>query len=98
MRRAAAVDANQSEIVAAFRKLGCAVFPTHQIGKGFPDIAVKCGPRLVLVEVKDGRKPPSARKLTPAERLFHDAWVGVVEVVSSVDDVTALVAKWRAGL
>lgn len=98
MRKAAAVDANQSQVVEAFRKLGCLVYPTHQLGRGFPDIAVKCGDRLVLVEIKDGSKPPSARKLTDAERIFHDAWAGVVEIVETLDDVTALVGRWGAGL
>lgn len=101
MRRAAKVDQNQAEIVAAFRKLGCAVFPTHQIGQGFPDIFVRTPgpqPRAYVVEIKDGSKPPSARKLTPAEKLFHDMFSGVVEVVTSVEDVQALVSKWRAGL
>ena len=96
--KAAKVDANQPQIVEEFRKRGCQVFHTHQIGKGFPDIAVKCGDRLVLVEIKDGAKPPSARKLTPAEKVFHDAWAGVVEIVETLDDVASLVSKWRAGL
>lgn len=98
---AAKADANQPEITEAFRKLGCAVFPTHQIGRGFPDIFVRTpgpNPRAFVVEIKDGAKPPSARKLTPAEKLFHDMFSGVVEVVTSVEDVQALVAGWRAGL
>ena len=64
MRRAAAVDANQSEIVAALRKAGVTVTPLHQVGGGCPDLL--CGFRGVntLLEVKDHAKPPSARKLT----------------------------------
>jgi hypothetical protein len=98
MRTAAKVDANQPQIVAAFRALGCVVFPTHQMGKGFPDLAVRCGKIMCLVEIKDGAKPPSAQKLTPQEQAFHDAWAhhGLVEVVRSTDDVLRLVKQWRA--
>lgn len=98
MRTAAKVDANQSQIVAAFRVLGCCVFPTHQIGKGFPDIAVRCGKVLCLVEIKDGSKPPSAQKLTKAEQKFHDDFAhhGLVEIVRDTNDVLRLVKKWRA--
>lgn len=96
MRRAAKVDANQPEIVAAFRRLGCVVFPTHQIGNGFPDIAVRCGKMLRLVEIKDGAKPKSAQKLTEKEAAFHDQFAGCVDICASLDDVDRMVKEWRA--
>jgi hypothetical protein len=41
----------------------------------------------MLFEVKDGDKPPSARKLTTAEQKFFDEWTGgVCIVVESVED------------
>ena len=90
--RAAKVDANQTLIVYAFRTLGCEVAHTHMVGKGFPDIVVKCcGVR--LVEIKDGAKPPSARKLTEAEAAFHETWP--VHIVETVGDVVRLVREWR---
>jgi hypothetical protein len=60
------IDANQPEIVKAFRQLGCEVAITSNLGHGFPDLIVGKPKRqkVVLVEVKDGSKPPSARKLT----------------------------------
>ena len=36
------------------------------------------------MEIKDGSKPPSARRLTPAEQEFFDTWRGQVCVVNSV--------------
>ena len=86
MRRAAAVDANQAEIVAALRGAGASVLLLHQVGGGCPDILV--GHRALagnaLMEIKDGSKPPSARRLTPAEQEFFDTWRGQVCVVNSV--------------
>ena len=94
--RAARVDLNQSLIVAAFRAHGCLVAHTHTVGKGFPDITVGYPPRniVAIVEIKDGPKA----KLTGPETLFHQAWSGLVEIVRSVEDVAALVGKWKAGL
>jgi hypothetical protein len=66
IRRAAKVDANQSEIVAALRTANCLVEPRlSTLGQGIPDLLVQgpCG-NLYLMEVKDGNKPASKRKLT----------------------------------
>lgn len=91
MRRAAKTDANQKEVVAAFRKLGCSVLPLHTVGGGCPDLAIGKNRKTVLVEVKDGAKPPSARALTKDEQKFHDEWLGSVFVVEGISDVIALV-------
>lgn len=99
MRYAAKVDANQPEIVKALRDVGCCVALTHAIGDGFPDL-IACKPfypyELKLLEVKDGAKPPSARKLTPDQEAFHAKWKGPIYVVKSVDealDVMGIVRK-----
>lgn len=84
MRQAARVDANQAEIVAALREAGAKVWCTHQVGHGFPDLLVGWLGALMLIEVKDGAKIPSKRKLTPDERAFFSEWVGYpVYVVES---------------
>lgn len=90
MRTKAKVDANQKEITMALRGIGASVTPTHQLGSGFPDLCVGFQGRNLLLEVKDGEKPPSARKLTQDEQEWHDSWRGQVCIVNSVDD--ALVA------
>lgn len=89
--RAGRVDANQPEIVAAFRSMGCTVAITSNVRGGFPDIVVGINGLNLLVEIKDGSKIPSARKLTEDEQIFHDNWKGRAVVVESVDDVVALV-------
>lgn len=77
MRRAAKVDANQEQVVSALRVAGVQVLSLAALGKGVPDLLCAFHGRLVLLEVKDGRKPPSARKLTPDQELFHKQWADV---------------------
>lgn len=86
MRRAAKVDANQSEIVAALRAVGASVQPLHAVGGGCTDLAVGFRGVNYMIEVKDGDKPPSARKLTPDQVTWHEAWRGQVCVVKSVEE------------
>ena len=80
------VDANQKIIVAAFRQMGATVLHLHMVGKGCPDVVIGFNRKNYLVEIKDGDKPPSARKLTPDEVEFHNTWRGQVAVVESVAD------------
>ena len=86
MRRDARIDANQPEIVAALRDIGATVEPTHYVGRGFPDIVVGFRGITYLMEIKDGSKPPSRRRLTVDERDWHDQWRGQVCVVNSADE------------
>ena len=74
--RAAKADANQSEIVKALRQMGCTVQHLHMVGAGCPDIMVGWRGETFLLEIKDGNKPPSARKKTDAQVIWHDAWRG----------------------
>lgn len=91
MRRAARVDENQSDIVAALRAIGATVRVISQ-GDGIPDLLVGFRCQTFLLEVKDGKKPPSARKLTPAEQKFFDEWRGgTLVIVNTVDEAIAAV-------
>jgi len=84
MRRAAKIDANQPDIVKALLDAGCSVHSLAAVGKGMPDLLVgRCGANFLL-EVKDGAKPPSERKLTPDQVEWHAAFRGQVTVVHSV--------------
>jgi Holliday junction resolvase len=91
--RAARVDANQQEIVKALRSVGAYVRVITQ-GDGLPDLLVGYRGVTLLMEVKDGSKPPSAQKLTEAEQKFFDEWTGGALIkVTSVEDVIAALRK-----
>ncbi len=96
MTYAKRVDANQTEIVAAFRKMGCKVFVTSSVGNGYPDLLVGVSNMAWHVEVKDGSKPLSQQKLTPAEKLFHEDWGFCTIIITSVDEAIAFVNMVRS--
>jgi Holliday junction resolvase len=86
MRYANRIDANQNQIVDAMRKVGAVVRIISQ-GDGIPDLLVGYKGFTILMEVKDGDKVPSARKLTEAEQKFFDDWQGgMLVVVNSVEE------------
>jgi len=85
-RYAARIDANATDIVKALRTAGAVVRIITQ-GDGIPDLLVGYNGQTILMEVKDGDKCPSARKLTDAEQLFFDRWTGGrLCIVNSVED------------
>jgi hypothetical protein len=89
MRRAARRDDNEKEIVAAMREAGAYVKVIND--EGLFDLLVSYRGKTMLIEVKDGSKPPSARRLTDAEQKFHDEWPGSdLYIVNSVEEALAL--------
>ena len=96
--RARRTDRNQIEIVSALRKIGCSVAVTSGAGDGFPDIVVgrtdiHGEKRNWLIEIKDGEKPPSERKLKPKQIKFHAEWNGQVDVVTSKEEAINLILQ-----
>ena len=86
MRRAARVDSNHMTIIKGLRNVGCSVVDLSRVGQGCPDIGVGFGGITLLFEIKDGEKPPSARKLTKDEKKWHENWKGHIAVVTSLGD------------
>ncbi len=84
--RAKRIDANQPAAVDYLRSVGWRVFIASDFGRGFPDLVCARGRFTALVEIKDGSKPPSERKLTKPEQEFHDTWPGVCIVAISGED------------
>ena len=84
--RAAKIDANHEQVVSALRAAGASVQSLASVGKGVPDLLVGFQGKTLLMEVKDGRKTPSARRLTEDQLKWHGAWNGgPLAVVDGVD-------------
>lgn len=93
MRRAGRVDQNQSDIVDALLKLGASVDSMSGRGDGVPDLLVGFRGRSIMLEVKDGAKPPSRRQLTADERRWFDRFQGEAYVVNSVEEAIQVVTR-----
>lgn len=91
------VDANQRAIVEALRACGCSVQVLSSVGRGCPDVLVGVKGRNILLEIKDGAQPPSARGLTIDEARWHREWRGQVTVVTSIDEALAAVGLGAQG-
>lgn len=86
MRRAARTDGNQIAVVDALRHAGATVQILAAVGAGCPDLLVGYRGQNYLLEVKDGRKPPSKRRLTMDEARWVASWAGSVAIVNSVKE------------
>jgi hypothetical protein len=92
LRYASKVDNNQKQIVTALRKLGAVVLLTHQL-KNCCDCIVYYRGNTYTVEIKDGKLPPSARKLTEGEQEFKAKIESVgckYWVIESVEDAVSM--------
>jgi len=94
MRRAARRDTNEKEIIKAMREAGAYVKVINDEGL-FDLLVAYTGPsgfeHTLLIEVKDGAKPPSARRLTDAEAKFHNEWpLSNLFIVISAEHAVAL--------
>ena len=84
------VDDNTKAITEAFRRCGCLVHCTN----GDWDLSVSKFGQVVLIEVKDGKKSPSRRRLTPrSQKLIDEGWP--IHKVETLDDVLAVCALLR---
>lgn len=96
MRYAARVDDNHADIVKALHRIGVYVIDCSHVGSGFPDLLCAYRGCWTLIEIKDGQKSPSRRKLTPAQTVFHAEALAKgckVHVVESVDQAIRLLSS-----
>jgi hypothetical protein len=94
MRRAARRDHGEQDIIKAMRAEGAYVKVINDEGL-FDLLVAYTGPsgfqHTLLIECKDGAKPPSARRLTPAELKFHDEWpLSNLFIIISAEHAVAL--------
>lgn len=90
MRRAAKIDGNQTELVEAFRTLGCSVLSLAAVGKGVPDLLVATHGITWLVEVKMLKG-----KETLDQVEFAANWQGCRAIVRDVAGVETVVKTMR---
>lgn len=86
-------DSNQAEVIEELRKAGISAISLASVGDGCPDILAGFRGITMILECKDGSKPPSARALTAAEREFHATWNGQVAVVNSPEEAVIAVTE-----
>lgn len=89
------IDANHNVIVDGLRRVGATVKSTAAVGDGFVDLVVGFRKANYLLEVKDGSKSPSRRKLTDAEKAFHAGWQGQIAVIESLDDALRTIGAMK---
>ena len=85
-RRANRRDANHRDIIEEFKRLGWSVLDIADLKNCCDLMVAKCG-HTIAIEVKDGEKPPSARKLTSGEESFRERWTGNYKIVINELDV-----------
>jgi hypothetical protein len=91
VRVRARTDANHVEIGLWLRRYFPAVEDTRQFGGGMSDYLVRTAKgELLLIEVKDGTKPPSRRRLTDVQQKWRAKFGASYRVVTCVDDVFKL--------
>jgi len=96
MKRAAKVDSNQAEIVAAIRGRCASVTHLHTVGAGVPDLLVGFCNQNFLFEIKDGSKAPSQRQLTKAQLKWHSEWKGNAFIVETIEHALSILKEIEA--
>lgn len=86
------IDANQVEIVKYFRSWDCSVLNISSL-KNCCDIIVARHGRSMAVEIKDGSKVKSARKLTEGEEKFKAEWKGAWRLCESIKDADKIIQE-----
>lgn len=97
-RYAKKTDRNHSEIRDGLRKCGYLVLDTSGIGEGVLDLCVLISAkeqRSLWLEIKDPKKPPSARKLTDAEKIWFEYNGSISRVVETLDEALAVISEYK---
>lgn len=96
-RIAPRVDENQTATVKRLRKMGADVMCLHAVGGGCPDLIVGYKELNLLIELKDGKKKPSQRRLTLAQQEFFRNWPGQKAIAYSPEGAERIVRNLGKG-
>lgn len=92
-------DANHSEIVNEFKRLGASVLDASNVGSGMPDLVVSCSGTLHLVDVKNPNTGYGRRGLNKRQKEWALEWKGgPVYLISTIEEVAEMVRGNLAGL
>jgi len=98
MRTACRKDRNHTAIAEVFSQFGFTVIDTSAFSGRMLDILVYIGDyHFQFIEIKDGSKPPSARKLTTDEVEFMQTHHGHCTVIESEEQAKNYCAYVIAG-
>jgi len=88
-------DANHFDILNAYLEMGCTVLDVHK-STGALDLVVGNWGINDIVEIKDGSKVPSARKLSDTEQQVFTGWKGRSPVlIESIQDAVTHVYRMK---
>lgn len=97
------VDANHHDIAKGLKDRGYSVADVHIVPKFVDLIVAWPGNEIwpwggnLLVEVKDGDKPPSERQLKRHQALLQQTWRGPRIVALSLEDALSKIERMRYG-
>jgi hypothetical protein len=96
MRHARRTDRNHAEVRDGIRERGHDVCDMGAVGNGVPDLCVRHpqGFYPLFLQVKDGLKPPSARRLTPMEEEWNRYCGAITRTVTSLDEALDAIEEW----
>lgn len=83
-------DANHGKIKDAFLSLHWAIYDSASDNAPYDLIVRNVRNPVLFIEIKDGDKPPSQRKLKPRSEDFRRLFSNVYRIIESVEDVYAL--------
>jgi soluble P-type ATPase len=89
-------DDNHAEILSALRCTGAYVIDCSHVGRGFPDALLIRHGKVTMVEIKDGAKPKSKRKLTASQMVLHAETERngvIVQIVKNEAEALALIGE-----
>lgn len=90
-------DGNQTEIIKYFLDSACSVLNISAL-PNCCDIVVSKHGRSIFVEIKNGKNPPSKRKLTSGEVAFKTVTLGIWRLVESEKDAQNVINELNSPL